>query len=45
MRAETVAVRGTVTPADAAVRVAGKDAEVNGGEFSAEVAAASRAAT
>ena len=38
VRAETVAVRGTVTPADAAVRVGGRDAEVNGGEFSAEVA-------
>jgi hypothetical protein len=38
VRAETVAVRGTVTPADAAVRVGGHDAEVNGGEFSAEVA-------
>ena len=37
VRAETVAVRGRVTPADAAVRVGGRDAEVNGGEFSAEV--------
>ena len=37
VRAETVAVRGTVTPADAAVRVAGEDAQVEGGEFSAEV--------
>ena len=37
VRAETVVVRGTVTPADAAVRVAGKDTEVQGGEFSAEV--------
>ncbi len=37
VRAETVAVRGTVSPADAAVRVAGRDATVQGGEFSAEV--------
>jgi hypothetical protein len=38
VRAETVAVRGTVVPADAAVRVAGEDAQVDSGEFSAEVA-------
>jgi hypothetical protein len=37
VRAETVDVRGTVTPADAAVRVGGRDAEVNGGDFSAVV--------
>ncbi len=37
VRAETVAVRGTVTPADAAVRVAGRDADVQGGEFTADV--------
>jgi Glucodextranase, domain B/PASTA domain len=37
IRAETVEVRGTVTPGDAAVRVAGEDAQVEGGEFSAEV--------
>jgi hypothetical protein len=36
--ADRVAVRGTVTPADAAVRVAGEDAEVNDGTFMAEVA-------
>ena len=38
VRADRVAVRGTVTPGDAAVRVAGEDAEVEGGEFAAEVA-------
>jgi hypothetical protein len=38
VRAETVSVRGTVRPADAAVRVAGEDATVERGEFSAEVA-------
>jgi beta-lactam-binding protein with PASTA domain len=37
VRAETVAVRGTVRPADADVRVAGEDAQVESGEFSAEV--------
>jgi hypothetical protein len=36
--ADHVAVRGTVTPADAAVRVAGEDADVNDGVFAAEVA-------
>ena len=36
--AERVAVRGTVTPGDAAVRVAGEDADVNDGVFAAEVA-------
>jgi hypothetical protein len=35
---ERVAVRGTVTPADAAVRVAGEDADVSDGAFAAEVA-------
>jgi hypothetical protein len=35
--ADRVAVRGTVTPADAAVRVAGEDAEVSDGAFAAEV--------
>jgi hypothetical protein len=38
LRADRVAVRGTVSPADAAVQVAGEDAEVEGGEFQAEVA-------
>jgi Glucodextranase, domain B/PASTA domain len=38
IRADRVAVRGTVTPGDAAVRVAGEDAEVNDGAFAAEVA-------
>ena len=32
-----VEIRGTVSPADASVRVAGEDAQVSGGEFSAEV--------
>jgi hypothetical protein len=36
--ADRVAVRGTVTPADAAVRVAGEDAEVSDGAFTAQVA-------
>ena len=36
-RAERVEIRGTVTPGDSSVRVAGLDAEVSGGEFSAEV--------
>jgi hypothetical protein len=38
VRDERVLVRGTVSPADAAVRVGGEDAEVDGGEFSKEVA-------
>lgn len=37
VRADHVAVSGTVTPADSAVQVAGHDAEVDGGEFTAEV--------
>ena len=37
VRAETVAVRGLVRPADAKVRVAGRQADVADGEFSAEV--------
>jgi hypothetical protein len=37
VRAETVAVSGTVRPADSAVRVAGEDAAVTRGEFSAVV--------
>lgn len=37
VRDERVAIRGTVSPADASVRVAGQDAEVSGGEFSADV--------
>jgi hypothetical protein len=37
VRAERVTVRGSVTPADAAVRVAGEDADVTGGAFVAEV--------
>ena len=37
VRDERVTVRGTVSPADASVRVAGEDAEVDGGEFSQEV--------
>jgi hypothetical protein len=37
MRAEAVEVRGTVTPADAAVQVAGENAEVDGGSFSSSV--------
>jgi hypothetical protein len=36
--ADRVAVRGTVTPADAAVRVAGEDAEVSDGAFTYQVA-------
>lgn len=36
-RAERVEVRGTVSPADSTVLVAGEDADVQGGEFSAEV--------
>jgi beta-lactam-binding protein with PASTA domain len=34
---ERIVVRGTVTPANAAVRVAGTDAAVEAGQFSAEV--------
>jgi hypothetical protein len=34
---DRVAVRGTVTPADSVVHVAGEEADVDGGEFSAEV--------
>jgi hypothetical protein len=37
-RADAVDVSGTVSPADAAVRVAGEEAEVSGGEFTASVA-------
>ena len=37
VRDERVVVRGTVSPADASVRVGGEDAEVDGGEFSREV--------
>lgn len=40
VRDERVLVRGTVSPADASVRVGGEDAEVDGGEFSKEVALA-----
>ncbi|MDA0182968.1 PASTA domain-containing protein [Solirubrobacter phytolaccae] len=40
VRDERVVVRGTVSPADASVRVGGEDAEVDGGEFSKEVALA-----
>lgn len=36
-RDERVLVRGTVSPADSAVKVAGEDADVDGGEFTAEV--------
>jgi hypothetical protein len=36
-RADHVEIRGTVSPGDASVRVAGEDAEVNGGEFVAQV--------
>jgi hypothetical protein len=36
-RDDRVLVRGTVTPADASVRVGGEDAEVDAGEFSREV--------
>lgn len=36
--ADRVAVRGTVVPADAAVRIAGEDAEVSDGTFTAQVA-------
>jgi hypothetical protein len=37
VRDERVLVRGTVTPADAAVSVGGEDADVSAGEFTAEV--------
>jgi len=37
LRAESVEVRGSVSPADATVRVAGEEADVAGGEFRAEV--------
>jgi len=37
VRDERVMVRGTVSPADAAVAVGGEDAEVDGGEFTREV--------
>jgi hypothetical protein len=37
VRDDHVAVRGTVVPADAAVQVAGADADVQGGEFNADV--------
>ena len=36
-RDERLEIRGTVTPGDSSVRIAGQDAEVSGGEFSAEV--------
>jgi hypothetical protein len=36
-RDDRVEVRGTVSPGDASVRVAGEDAEVSGGEFVAQV--------
>jgi hypothetical protein len=38
VRTDTVEIRGTVEPAGAAVRVLGREADVTGGEFSAEVA-------
>jgi Glucodextranase, domain B/PASTA domain len=38
VRADRVEVRGTVTPGDAAVQVAGTDAEVDAGQFTASVA-------
>lgn len=38
VRAERVEVHGSVSPVDSAVRVAGKDAEVSAGEFTAQVA-------
>jgi beta-lactam-binding protein with PASTA domain len=37
VRTDHVAVRGTVVPADAAVKVSGADADVQGGEFNADV--------
>src|SRR5687767_12159511 len=36
-REDRVEVRGTVSPADATVKVAGEEADVQGGEFMAEV--------
>lgn len=36
-RNEQVEVRGTVSPADSTVQVAGEDADVEGGEFRAEI--------
>ena len=36
-RGERIEIRGTVTPGDSSVRIAGEDAEVSGGQFSAEV--------
>ena len=38
VRADSVQVRGTVSPPGAAVRVAGRAAEVDGGSFAAKVA-------
>jgi hypothetical protein len=40
IRADSIQVRGAVRPADAAVQVAGRDAEVDGGTFVATVALA-----
>jgi hypothetical protein len=37
IRADKVQVTGTVTPADSQVQVAGDDAEVDGGKFTAQV--------
>jgi hypothetical protein len=37
IRAAAIEVRGSVTPADAAVQVGGQDAEVDGGSFKASV--------
>lgn len=37
-REDSISVSGTVSPADAAVRVAGEEAEVDGGAFTASVA-------
>jgi hypothetical protein len=37
VRAESVRVKGTVTPSDASVEVNGEAADVSGGEFNAEV--------
>lgn len=37
VRTDNVEVRGTVTPADAAVQVAGENAQVDGGQFVAKV--------
>jgi hypothetical protein len=36
-RDERVEIRGTVSPGDSSVRIAGHDAEVSGGQFAAEV--------